>query len=102
MSEELFPRIQLVYEAVEVGDFDAAIKAAEPLDPEIIWVPPPDVPDTQHVYRGREAMKNRMIEINEPFENRESELVEFIEAGNRAFAHARLKGHGKGSKAPIV
>jgi ketosteroid isomerase-like protein len=101
MSKEMQKRLDGVYQAINCGDFDAAMDALEPIDPHIVWVPPPDAPDTRHAYRGRDGVKKRLMELAEPFQKRAGRVVEFVAVGNRAFIDAHLKGEGKGSEVPF-
>jgi ketosteroid isomerase-like protein len=100
MSQEIKDRVRRCYAAINRDDFEAAVEALEPMDSEIEYIPPAVMPETRS-YRGREAMKRRIIELSEPFEKRDSQLVEFIESGERTLADVHMKGQGRGSSAPF-
>jgi ketosteroid isomerase-like protein len=98
MSEEMIDRVRRIYDATNRRDLDALMEAAEPMDSEVEWVPPPEMPE-QGVYRGREAIKKRIAAL---WENPGSaEVEEFIEAGQRAVVGVSFTGSGGRSGAPI-
>lgn len=101
MSGEMRERIECVYEAINRGDFDAAIDALEPVDPDIVWLPLPTHPIRIVSIRGRDGVKKRIMELAAPFEKRDGRVVEFRRRGNRTFVDAHLRGEGIGSKVPF-
>lgn len=99
MSQEIRDRVRRIYDAMSRGDLEAAFEALEPLDPEVEWVPPAEMPE-QGTYHGPQAMKQRIAYLNAETRG-ESEIEEFIEAGGRTFVGVHLSGRGTQSGAPF-
>ena len=87
-AEDMIAALRRNNEAVNKGDFDAAIELA---DPDIVFVRAGGLPDL----RGAEAVRAWM----EPdaFESQRYEMVDFEAAGNRLLSRQITKARGAGS-----
>jgi len=71
-------------------------------DPEVEWVPARDWPESDPI-RGREAVWDFWVAVNEPWKERAFEYVEVIEAGDdKLVTHVRTEMQGKASGASVV
>jgi ketosteroid isomerase-like protein len=87
-GEELIDLLRHSAEAVNRGDFDAAVEMA---DPDIVFVRPGGLPEL----RGAEAVRAWM----EPdaFESQTYELLDYEAERNRVLTHQRTVARGAGS-----
>ena len=87
-GDELIERLRRNADAVNRGDFDAAVEMA---DPEIVFVRPGGLPEL----RGVEAVRAWM----EPdaFESQTYELLSFEVEGNRVLTRQKTMARGAGS-----
>ena len=94
MPSDNWERTRAGYEAMNRGDFDAAL---EMVDPEVVWVD--ELPDQHGEIRGREAVKQVWQGAFDAFDDVRFETDEFIDQGDRAFHAIRITGKGRGSGA---
>ena len=99
MAEEMRNRVSRAWDAINQKDWDAALDAIEPVDSEVEWIPPPEMPE-QSVYRGPDALKERWAYLGANIADALGETEEIIEAGERTFVGIRVSGRGEGSGAP--
>jgi ketosteroid isomerase-like protein len=87
-DEELIERLKHGNEAINRGDFDAAMQIA---DPDIVFVRPGGLPDL----RGAEAVRAWL----EPdaFDSQTYEVLGYEVEGNRILTHQRTLARGAGS-----
>ena len=80
------------YEAFNRGDIDAAL---EPLDAQIEWTEPVELPGGG-TYRGRDGVKRYLTQSRAAWAEVASEPERFITAGDRivVFVHARVRPQG--------
>jgi ketosteroid isomerase-like protein len=101
MSQENVELLWRAAEAFNRGDMEGALALIDP-PPEFELVPSRDltvgVGDVSGVQQGPEGMR-RGLEFWEEFEDRHFEVHELIDAGDRVFAWATLRGRGKRSGA---
>jgi ketosteroid isomerase-like protein len=99
MSQE---NVELSQRALDAGNRRDKAAWLELNDPEVEWVPARDWPESDAI-RGREAVWDFYVEVNEPWEEGAFEYVEVIEAGDdKLVTHARAETQGKASGAPVV
>jgi ketosteroid isomerase-like protein len=88
MSEENVERLQAAYEALNRGDFDAAVKIAHP---EIEFVRVAGLPPVRGVDALREWMEP------DAWETQSYEPLDFRVNGNKVLVHQRNRARGAGS-----
>jgi ketosteroid isomerase-like protein len=101
MSEENVELIRRFTEAVDRGDIDGAVAIANP-PPEFEYQPPPRLPWPDlagGVQRGPEGLRWTLEQFWVEFDGLHVELRELIDAGDRVFAAATVRGRGKHSGA---
>jgi len=92
MSERNVEAVQAVYEGWGEGDFSASLDL---LDPEVVFVMPPDLPDSG-TYRGLEELAGYMRGFLEPWAHIAIGAEEIFDGGDTVVAAVRQ--HGTGSE----
>ena len=97
MPRQVIETMRQAYAAMNRGDLDAAV---EGFDPEIEWWPPDTMPERQ-AYRGREEIKQRLVELIEPWSHVSFEVEEVNAEGDKLVVGVRIAGRGRGSGADV-
>ena len=91
--------VRLVLDAVNRRDRNALLALC---DPDIVNVPPREWPESSPI-RGREAVWDFYVQGNDPWEDSELSVVEFIDGdADNALAHVQGEMHGRASGAGVV
>jgi ketosteroid isomerase-like protein len=93
MSRDDVEQLQRSLAAYNRGDWDAAV---EWMDPEVVWHPPRDLPDSE-TYRGREGVKGFWRMLREVFGEFRLDPEEIIDAGDKLMCRVDVRGTGKAS-----
>jgi ketosteroid isomerase-like protein len=105
MSQE---NVEIVRRAYEGGDFlanatserwDRAFR--EYLDKEFELRLPPDYPEGEPVFRGRDGVDQYIAMLRESWREWRSEPERFLDAGERVVVFVRITGKGAASGAPF-
>jgi ketosteroid isomerase-like protein len=97
MSSQNIEIVRRGLEAFNLGDFDAALKFA---DPEVEWHDAPDMPDAS-TYRGHDAVRKRWEAMHEALEGFYAEPERFFDTGDQVVVFLRVGGTGRGSGIPV-
>jgi ketosteroid isomerase-like protein len=74
--------------------------ATENAHPDVEWMAAREDPDAA-THQGSEAIQRYFDQWTDMFEDMRSDVLELIDAGDRAFAWIRYRGHGAGSGAAV-
>jgi ketosteroid isomerase-like protein len=97
MSRRTIETMRRAYAAMNRGDLDAAV---EGFDAQVEWWPPETMPE-RRAYRGREEVKQRLVELIEPWSQVSFEVDEINAEGERLLVGVRIAGRGRGSGADV-
>jgi ketosteroid isomerase-like protein len=95
MAQSNLEAVRAVYERWGTGDFRASL---EVMDPDVVFVMPPDLPDPG-TYRGLEELAGYMKQFLEPWTHIAIEAEELFDGGDTVVA--AIRQHGTGSATGI-
>jgi ketosteroid isomerase-like protein len=96
MSEKNIELIRFVYQALNRGDWDAALAFADP-NFEITFQRGPNA----GTHRGRDSVGAILEDAREPFDSWIVEVEEIVESGDQVVALIKNRMHPKGTDAEI-
>jgi ketosteroid isomerase-like protein len=98
MSEENVEVIRLLGERVNAGDMKGVL---ELIHPDVELFPPENEPEAKAVYRGREGFQEYSSYWTDTFDQWQTEVDEYIDAGEYVVVVARLYATGRASGARV-
>jgi ketosteroid isomerase-like protein len=98
MSNENVEVIRLLGQRANAGDREGVL---ELIHPDLELFPPEDEPEARAVYRGREGWLEYAAHWDETFAHWQTEVHEYIDAGEYVVVVARIRATGRASGAEV-
>jgi uncharacterized protein len=97
LSQENVETVRRLHEAINAGD-EATV--FELLDPEIVWVQSPIVPDAR-TFHGHAGVRELVAMLDDAFEDIRMEADTLLDGGDSVVVLGHMRARGKGSGVEI-
>jgi ketosteroid isomerase-like protein len=94
MSEENVEIVRAAFDAYLRGDMETLLGL---MDPEIVVMQPPEVPDGSTPLHGHAGVMEAIAAWPEQWDDYRIEIAQIIDAGDRVAVRTHQRGRGKGS-----
>ena len=98
MSQEDVEVIRSLTERINAGDMEGVL---ELIHPDLELFPPEDEPEAKAVYRGREGYREYSSYWTDNFDQWQTEIDEYIDAGEYVVVVGRVYARGRASGARV-